>query len=52
MKPTPRYHPPKGEEWEPRTNMGYLSGQNPQEGTAGGDRALPPHGGSALWGHV
>ena len=36
----------------PRLNMGYLSGQDPMEDTARGDRALLPHGGAALWGHV
>ena len=36
----------------PRSNMGYLSGQNQQKGTARGDHALLPCGGAALLGHV
>ena len=36
----------------PRSNMGFPSGQNPLNGTARGDRALPPCEGAALWGHV
>ena len=32
------------------SNVGYLSGQNPLEGTARGDHALPPCGGAAFYG--
>ena len=34
----------------PRSNMGYLSGQNPMEGTARGNRALLPHRGGRFVG--
>ena len=50
--PTPCIIRSKERDWRPRLNIGYLSGQNPMEGTARGDRALLPHGGATLWGHV
>ena len=50
--PPPCIIRPKERDVRPRWNMGHLSGQNPIEGTARGDRALLPHGGAALWGHV
>ena len=50
--PPPRVIRPKERSLRLRSNMGYLSGQNPLYGTARGDRALPPCRGAALWGHV
>ena len=50
--PPPRIIRQKERDVRPRSNMGYLSGQNPMEGPARGDRALLPHGGAVLWGHL
>ena len=50
--PPPRVIRPKESNVRPRLNLGYLSEQDPMEGTARGDRALPPRGGAALWGSV
>ena len=50
--PAPRIIRPKERNVRPGSNMGYLSGQSPMEGTTRGDRALLQHGGAALWGHV
>ena len=50
--PIPRIVCPKERDVRPQANMAYLSGQNPMEGTARGDRALLPHGGAALWVNV
>ena len=50
--PPPRIILPRERNVRPRSNMGYLSGQNLPWGTARGNHALPPCGGAALWGHV
>ena len=42
----------KGRGLTPPSKMGYLSGQNPLDGTAHGHLALPPNGAAPLWGHV
>ena len=47
MGPSPTYHPPDGEECETSVEHGL-----PLWGTARGDRAIPPCGGPALWGHM
>ena len=50
--PPPYIIRPKERDVKPWSNVGYRSGQNPMEGTACGDRALLPHGGATLWGHM
>ena len=50
--PPPRITRPKEGNVRLRSNMGYLSGQNPLYGTARGDCALPLCGGAPLWKHV
>ena len=52
MGPPPRVISLKERTVRLRSNMGYLSGQNPLWGPARGDRALPPCGRAALWGQV
>ena len=50
--PLPRIIRAKERSVRLRSNMGYLSEQNPLYGAARGDRALSPCGGAALSGHV
>ena len=50
--PPPRIIRPKEMSVRLRSNMSYLSPQNPLQGAARGDRTLPQCAGAALWGHV
>ena len=52
MGPSPTYHPPEGEECETSVEHGLPLWAEPAVGYCSHDRALPPCGGAALWGHV